>query len=134
MRKIPAGPPWELVVPVQHASRLMNANQRRHWRSRHAATKEWRQLAAVLAHNAVVRRELPTGLTAVHLQVTFAWPDRRRRDVANLAPTAKALVDGLVDAHVLVDDADEHITGPDLRRATGQPEIRVRIAPWDALW
>lgn len=134
MRAAAAGP-WTLDVPIGHPQQLMTANQRRgHWGGRHKATKTWRQLAGVQAHNAVVRGDIPRNLTGVHLVMTFAWPDQRRRDVANLAPTAKALVDGLVDAKVLVDDSDRHITGPDLRRAVGPHAITVTITRWEGLW
>ena len=41
-------------------------------------------------------------------------------------PTAKAVVDGLVDAGVLPDDDAKHLLGPDLRR---HPEVtKKRLA------
>ena len=66
----------------------------------------------------------------------IGWADNRKRDVNNWQPTAKALVDGLVDAGVLEDDNDAHLVGPDLRRdwAAEHPEITIEIvALWDAL-
>jgi hypothetical protein len=43
------------------------------------------------------------------------FPDHRRRDPANWAPTAKAVIDGLVDAKVFTDDDHKHLIGPDMR-------------------
>jgi crossover junction endodeoxyribonuclease RusA len=40
------------------------------------------------------------------VRVTFPVHDARRRDPHNLAPTVKAIVDGLVDAGVWPDDTD----------------------------
>lgn len=50
-----------------------------------------------------------------------AWVDRPGRvggrwDPANLAPSAKAVVDGLVRFGVLSDDDWRHVVGPDVRR------------------
>ena len=52
------------------------------------------------------------GLTHARVEVEFAYPDRRRRDRSNLAPTVKALMDGLIDAGLLPDDADRFLDGP----------------------
>jgi hypothetical protein len=42
--------------------------------------------------------------------------NRRRSDVGNLYPTAKAVVDGLVDYGLIEDDDDTRLIGPDMRR------------------
>ena len=43
-----------------------------------------------------------------HVTVTFVYPNRRRRDLDNLAGMAKPCLDALVDAGLLVDDDAEH--------------------------
>lgn len=57
-------------------------------------------------------------------------PTNQRHDPANLAPTAKAYVDGLVRAGVLTDDSTEYLIGPDMR--TGclyqHPQPRLKLA------
>ena len=78
---------------------MLTANQRLHWRARAARTATLRNL----------------GVTRAHCTVTVTFPDRRRRDVANWAPTVKALVDGCVQAGLLPDDDTAHLIGPDLR-------------------
>lgn len=44
-------------------------------------------------------------------------------------PTAKAIVDGLVDAGVIPDDSNEWVTGPDMRAGEKRPEpcVVVRV-------
>lgn len=113
--------PIVVTVPGNRAM-LLSANDRHHWRKKAERTRYWRQLAAVCVHAAQV--EQLTG--RVHITVTFAWPDRRRRDVGNLAPTVKAIVDGLVDGGLLPDDDDKHVLGPDIRRVLGH-EFTVQV-------
>ncbi len=42
----------------------------------------------------------------VRIRCIFRAPDNRRRDVANLYPSFKAIIDGLVQAGVIEDDND----------------------------
>lgn len=99
-------------------AQLLTANQRMHFHDKRRRTTYWRQLAAELV--------VPQFTTA-RIVITFTLPERRRRDVANLYPTAKAIVDGLVDAGLLPDDNDNHLTGPDLRRGYGPWAITVKV-------
>lgn len=104
---------------------FINANQRTHWRAKAELTRTWRALAA-----ATIRAEFnPVHYTHAHITIAIRFPDNRRRDVGNLQGTAKAIVDGLVDAELIADDSDKHITGPDLRRdyPNGPPRVTVTI-------
>jgi len=94
---------FELPRPL-----ILNANQRQHWAKKAAVTRDLRALARLQA------RHLPP-MTRAHLVVHVGWADKRKRDVSNIEPTLKALVDGIVDAGVLEDDDDAHLVGPDLR-------------------
>ena len=62
-----------------------------HWRTKSAATKAYRLAAWAAA------LELPTMRTAA-LVFTYHPPDRRRRDVANMAFPMKSAIDGIADA------------------------------------
>lgn len=98
---------------------MLTANQRLHWRARAARTATLRNLGVILT-----RQAKAAPMTRAHCTVTVTFPDRRRRDVANWAPTVKALVDGCVQAGLLPDDDTAHLLGPDLRVAddvTGRP-------------
>jgi hypothetical protein len=87
---------------------ILSANSREHWRPKANKTRNLRALAAIVA-----RQETP--LERAHLLVRVGWPDNRRRDVANIEPTLKALIDGCVDGGLLPDDDDDHLIGPDKR-------------------
>lgn len=72
--------------------------------------------------------QFPRGIVLpVRIWVEVTQPDNRRRDTTNLFPTAKALVDGLVDAGVITDDADGLVEGPWLRRVYPNGPLRIRI-------
>ncbi|MGW4469696.1 hypothetical protein ACWENQ_08485 [Nonomuraea sp. NPDC004354] len=99
---------WTIELPA--GMELLNSNQRCHWRVRAERTKRIRSTAEILARGA----KIPL-LARAHIIGEFRPPDRRRRDVANLYPSFKAAIDGLVDAGVLEDDDDTHLVGPDMR-------------------
>lgn len=97
---------------------LLNANQGLHWRTRTKRTKAIRQAAAQLARALGV-----PPLQRAHIFAEYLPTDGRRRDPANWAPSAKAAVDGLVDARVLLDDDAKHLIGPDMRLGTLAPLV-----------
>jgi Holliday junction resolvase RusA-like endonuclease len=89
---------------------LLNANRRIHWRVRHERTKAIREAAYLLTRQARV-----PALVRAHIVCEYRPPDRRRRDVHNLFGSAKAAIDGVVDAGVITDDSDAYLIGPDMR-------------------
>ena len=107
-----------IEATISHGQ-MLTANQRLHWRARAARTATLRNLGVILT-----RQAKAAPMTRAHCTVTVTFPDRRRRDVANWAPTVKALVDGCVQAGLLPDDDTAHLLGPDLRVSddvTGRP-------------
>src|SRR5699024_2252032 len=102
---------YEVFIPAPRDRRgklaWINANQRLHWAVRAQMTKDWRTLANAAARAA----QLPTGLTKAHIVVHVHKTNNRSYDVGNLAPTAKAVVDGLVtDYGLLPDDSNAYLT------------------------
>jgi Holliday junction resolvase RusA-like endonuclease len=91
-----------LVFTLTRAE-LVSANDREHFQARGKRMAHLRRAAALRA-----AAEVPDVVLdgRVDVDVLVRWPDNRRRDAPNIAPTAKALVDGIVDAGVLEDDAD----------------------------
>ena len=69
---------------------FMNANHRPHWAARARDTRAWREAAWAHARS----ENLAPRDRRARVTVVFHHADRRRRDVGNLAPTAKAIVDG----------------------------------------
>lgn len=92
---------------------LLTANQRLHWAAKKDRTKQLRHLAGTQAKTFKC-----APMDSAHCIVEITWPDNRRRDAHNLMPTIKACIDGIVDAGLLPDDDDSHLTGPDLRVTT----------------
>lgn len=118
-----SGGPYSLTVTGRE---WLNANDRGGWQRRHRLSREWRNSSAWVAR--AVR--LPT-VARVHITATAVVRDGRRRDPANLAPTAKAVVDGLVDAGLIQDDDSKHLDGPDMRvrvdPSVAGPTLELRI-------
>lgn len=104
-----------MIAVTVHPSFILSANQRLHWVERSRRTATLRDTAAA----AWIAAGRPT-YDRVHLVVRICYPNALRRDVHNLMPTVKALVDGLVHPHprlrgLLPDDSDDYLIGPDLR-------------------
>lgn len=88
----------------------LTLNQRLHWRKKAVQTAAIRNSAAWYTRQA----KLPH-LPAADCTVTIYFPTRRSRDVHNWMVTAKAAIDGVVDAGLLKGDSKKYLTGPDLR-------------------
>ncbi len=104
----------------------LSANDRHHWRRKAAIVATVRGTTAGL----VMAADWP--VEADHITVGLHyWPrDNRRRDADNLVvPLFKALVDGLVDARVVVDDDDSHVTRlmPVIHPADGDPRLELWV-------
>lgn len=93
---------------------LMSMNDREHWRAHAAAVKTWRHAAWVSTFGTDTK---PLGPSVV--RVWLPVKDARKRDPHNYYPTVKAIVDGLVDGSMFVDDSSEHVT-------TIEPVLQVR--------
>lgn len=110
--------------------RLINANDRLH---RQEAARRTKAIRAAAKRQAL--DDLIPHLDRAHIVFEYLPPDNRRRDSANWQPSAKAAVDGLVDAGVLDDDDHTRVTGPDPRMGesayvvTGarRPRLLLRI-------
>lgn len=114
--------PIKLFVPAA-GLQWINANDRGLWMARFRKTKAWRQRAWIRAKAEGIGY---VGRARVVCELHFS--DGRRRDPANWAPTTKAIVDGLVDAHVFTDDDSKHLVGPDMR--VGEKVVPANIGVW----
>jgi crossover junction endodeoxyribonuclease RusA len=97
---------------------LLNANDRLHYRERSKRTEKLRSEA----HKAA-KAQSSFPFRKVRIRCIFRAPDKRRRDVANLYPSFKAVIDGaLVDTKLLPDDSDRYITELCLVRGEDSPK------------
>lgn len=103
-------PPISYRVEIPATAGWITLNMRMHWGERHRLTAHYRQLGQVVSlHYALPRIEL------AHVVAELRFRDTRRRDPHNWTPTAKAVLDGMVDAGVFPDDDFGHVVGPDMR-------------------
>jgi crossover junction endodeoxyribonuclease RusA len=96
-------PMMPIVIAISREN-LLTSNQRLHWAKKAKATKAIRDAAIVMTKYTKVRP-----MQRATLEVVVTWPDKRRRDAENIQPSAKAAIDGCVDAGLLPDDSDNHL-------------------------
>ena len=113
----------ELTIPAPCG--WLNSNQRFHRMEHARRVASWRNAADFAATSA----QHDSFLEPVHITVTIHKTRAGRWDVGNLYPTAKAIVDGLVDAGVIPDDSNEWVVGPDMRAGEkrAEPCVVVRV-------
>lgn len=114
--------PWRLELPAE--TKLINANDRMHPAKRASFVKVIRQAAWAMARH----HKLPALERAHVFYVVHPDTKGRRRDPGNWSPSAKAAVDGLVDAGVLPDDDHTRLLGPDPR--IGEPIKGAQLVLW----
>ena len=91
---------------------LLNANGREHWSKRAHITSDIRMLSRNLSSH------IPR-LDKVKIKAIYYAPNNRRRDMSNLFPSVKGMVDGLVDSGVLKDDSDRYVVSLEMVRGEG---------------
>lgn len=97
-------------IPLPVGLELMNSNHRPTIPQRARLTAELRKAGKIAARKAKVPH-LERAYITCYLRPTT----RGRRDPGNWYPSAKAALDGVVDAGVLDDDDSTHVLGPDMR-------------------
>lgn len=120
------GPAYELIFNWRRPP--LTANDRHHYMVKARITKQIREASFWMAR----QLRLPE-LPKITVAMTWVVADKRKRDGSeNLAPTLKALIDGLVDAGVVIDDDQAHVVrGPSLieYRQGDTPHIVLHVAP-----
>lgn len=119
---------WRIELPPRTV--LLNANETMHFRKRAEIVKALRHTGWAMARH----YKIPA-LERAHVFYVF-HPDsnvkgKRRRDSGNWSPSAKAAIDGLVDAGVLPDDNHERLLGPDPRMGAPVPGSQLVLVVTD---
>jgi crossover junction endodeoxyribonuclease RusA len=113
---------WRLELPAE--TTLINANDRMHPVKRAPYIQVIRNAAWAMARH----HKIPALQRAHIFYVIHPDTKGRRRDPGNWSPSAKAAVDGLVDAGVLPDDDHTRLLGPDPR--IGTPVKGSQLVLW----
>ena len=95
------------TITFPQPCKRLSMNDRMHWAPKANLTRQWRNSAAFGAELSLASSDFPQPPSLV--RVSFPVKQNRRRDPHNAAPTIKAIVDGLVDAGVWVDDSDDYV-------------------------
>ena len=114
-----------LLLTIPAPAEWLNSNHRPNRYEQAKRVKEWRHAAFV---EAMERRPFDSFDGPVRIIATIHKTRAGRWDAGNLYPTAKACVDGLVDAGVIPDDNNEWVTGPDMRAGAKADQPCVVIA------
>lgn len=122
---------WTLEIPAPYVKPVtrrktgkvfqrkpwLNSNDRDHWRVLSPIRRDWRANAAAAASAA----GLPKGLNRVRIDGIVIKERAGKYDAMNYYPTAKAVVDGLIDHGLCVDDNNDHVEGPFLTEGRRGP-------------
>lgn len=105
---------------------MLNLNDRLHWRPKAERVAAWRKAAKIHAHNARLPRQFQ------RVSITVSLPVRSpgaRRDPHNWVATCKPIIDGIVDAGVLLDDSARFLTlaEPQFHKISETPHVVVTI-------
>jgi hypothetical protein len=129
---------YEVFVPVLPGLAL-SPNSRSHWRRKMAATKELRGYVSTFIL-ADVRQQKWPGLPMQRAQITFEYrvcrkregPDgyARPRDPDNAQAALKGLIDGVVDAGIVIGDTGQQLTirGTTIKEVESRQEEGIAIA------
>ena len=96
-----------ILSNTKQKKEMLNANDRPHWTQKAKITAYLRQIGRLKeseGKNTTYTKKRPCGLV-----VTIYAPTRRRMDPPNFYPTVKALIDGMTDAGLWIDDNHEII-------------------------
>jgi len=108
-----------VTITIPAPCEWLNSNDRRHRMAHAKLTKAWREAAWAACRN-IGPLNWPVTITAHVFK-----PRGGRYDPGNLYPTAKACLDGIVDAGLIPDDDHKHVTGPDMRHGGKGPATLV---------
>jgi len=114
----------QITIPAP--TTWINSNQRLHRMQTAKLTAAWRAATAQRLHER--GWDLTPYEGTVRIVAHIYKPRLGRYDPGNLYPTAKACIDGIVDAGLLNDDDYKHVIGPDMRHGgKGPPAITLTI-------
>lgn len=117
-----------MILAFEPPARLLNMNDRAHRLEAAKVVKAWRECVYFYACQAEPGPSKRRMEGRSRVRIALPVKGERRRDPHNYAPTQKALIDGLCDANVFVDDNAEWVTTPEVVLYQGT-QVVVVIEP-----
>ena len=99
-------------------NQIITANDTLNRFERAAIVKRLRRLSKAKTLEAMTLNNITEHITDVDIIIKQTRFDNRTRDAMNLAPTFKALIDGMTDADIWEDDNDDIINAITVERST----------------
>nr|DAR31111.1 MAG TPA: Endodeoxyribonuclease RusA [Caudoviricetes sp.] len=118
----------ELPILPEHPLLSINKLMSEHWRTRQKSSKYWRKAGKKVSEN------LPEMQPPVECHVYIYRARGGRYDPGNYYPTAKAILDGIVDDGILADDSHEYLDGPHLHHGgidRNNPRLEIFFSPYE---
>lgn len=118
-----------MIITFPPPVRPWSTNDRVHWAQRAELTRLWRNAARLYARVQHSERCADKAGRPVpsYVEVTVPFTRKGRRDPHNYTGTVvKAIVDGLVDAHLWPDDTPEWVTVKEPKLVAGK-EVKVVV-------
>nr|DAX45680.1 MAG TPA: Endodeoxyribonuclease RusA [Caudoviricetes sp.] len=118
----------ELPILPEHPLLSINKLMSEHWRTRQKSSKYWRRVGRNASEN------LPEMRPPVECHVYIYRARSGRYDPGNYYPTAKAILDGIVDTGILPDDSHEYLDGPHLHHGgvdRENPRLEIFFSPYE---
>lgn len=124
-----------LEVSIPGLPQSVNDTRRRHWATVAGEARQWRRTASMLAVDAINRspdRSLRRDpIYPADVEYLFLLT-RAAGDLDNLVSSCKPILDGIVDAKVLVDDSVDAVRSLHVRwRRSSEAGVIIRIKEAD---
>lgn len=114
---------YKIELPIP--SRILSPNARVHWAQKAAKTKNLREMA-YLVSLAVMALEKPLWEKAF-VDITYFFPQNRRRDKDNLLSMLKAAFDGIGDSGMVKNDCGFTYRPIELKIDKKDPRVEITI-------
>lgn len=101
----------------KNTNQIITANDTLNRFERAAIVKRLRGISKAKTLEAMKSNNITEYITDVDITIQTTAFDKRRRDAMNLAPTFKALIDGMTDANLWTDDNDNIINSIKIERS-----------------
>ncbi len=121
----------ELTVLGKRPWTVNQERKRGAYYERAEITRWWREMFKIAA----IQASIPS-FQCIELTVTPILPDKKLQDTGACFPTAKAAIDGLVDAGIIKDDAPTYVPTIIFKAPIvikGKSGLRVLISPVNVL-